>query len=164
MIKPISVITMSVFLIACGGSGTPDGSDSTGELQSPLGLGAALPAATDTNTLEVRQDFSFETARTVDIEFDIAEVRDEDASVSICTDYEQAGESYDIDFKSCTVNGDLVMGTFNHSMEITNDKNDVIAVVLFQNAQIAPLYRVFSVDTNTRSRNDGSSQRVIVWN
>jgi len=164
MIKPISVITMSVFLIACGGSGSPDNTGSVGSLQAPTGLGAALPAATDTNTLEVRRDFSFATARTVDIEFDIEEVRNEDASVSICTDYEPAGDSFDINFNSCTVSGDLVMGTFNHSMEITNDKNDVIAVVLFQNAQIPPLYRVFSVDTNTRSRNDGSSQRVIVWN
>jgi len=88
MIKPISVITMSVFLIACGGSGSPDNTGSVGSLQAPTGLGAALPAATDTNTLEVRRDFSFATARTVDIEFDIEEVRNEDASVSICTDYE----------------------------------------------------------------------------
>lgn len=164
MIKPTSVISMSVFLIACGGSGSPEYTGGTGAIQAPPGLGEAVPVATDTNKLEVKRDFAFATARTVDIEFDIEQVRNEDASVSICTDYEPDGADFDINFNSCTVNGELKMGTFNHSMEITNDKNAVIAVVLFQNQEIAPLYKVFSVDSNTRSKNDGSSQRVIVWN
>jgi len=158
MKRLLTTISLSLALVGCGGgSSSPDAGTNAPQ------VGAALPEAVDTASLEVDQDFSFATARTVLIEFDIESARETDADVSICTDFEPMGEVYDIDFNSCTVNGKLDEGMFSHSMEVTNDKASVIGVILFQDPQMAPIYKEFLVDNNQRMRGDGTEERVIVW-
>lgn len=161
MYKSLTAASVALLLVACGGSGS-GGVQDTNEFVNP-GLGAALPDATDTRTLEVDRTFAFETARTIDIEFDIEAAKNADATVSICTDYIPLGTEFDVDFESCTVSGVLDNGTFSHSMDVTNDKDSVVGVVLFQSAEMAPLYKEFSVDENQRTKRDGTTQSVIVW-
>lgn len=161
MNKSITAISISLFLVACGGSGS-EGLNKGADSSAP-GLGAALPDATDSRSLEITKEFGFETARSVDVEFDIAAARQADASVSICTDYTPLGSEFDVDFDSCTVSGTLDNGAFSHTIDITNDKDSVVGIVLFQDAEIAPMYKEFTVDENQRTKSDGSAQRVLVW-
>jgi len=161
MLKIISFASISLILSACGGSGSAEAPEPV--TQAPPSLGAALPNAADTADLTVDPEFGFKTARTVDIEFDIAQARNDEASVSICTNYEPIGAEFDIDFDSCTISGELVNGAFNHSMEVTNDNDAVVAVVLFQDIELLPMYKEFTVDNNQRSKTDGTSRSVIVW-
>lgn len=125
--------------------------------------------ATDTNTLSVSEEFSFDTARTIDIDFDLEQARGQDASVSICTSYGQDGDAFDVDYSSCAVRGPMLDGVFNHSMEITNEFDSVIAVVWFQESSIEPLHRVFTIDqpvamAGSRGIRAASDQsRIIVW-
>lgn len=161
MIKPISVLSMAIFLTACGGASSEN--ENAIKDQAPSQLGAALPDPTNTTSLEVEQSFGFATARTIDIDFDIAAVRQKDATVTICTEFEPAGENFDVNFDSCSVSGLLVDGVFNHSMELTNDRDSVVAVVLFQDASIAPMFKEFTIDDSQRIKLGGDMNSVIVW-
>lgn len=126
-------------------------------------------AATDTKTLEVANDFAFDTARTIDIDFDLESARDTHASVSICTKYMQDGSAFDVDYDSCTVQAPMINGVFSHSMEVTNQFDSVIAVVWFKDSTISPLHREFTIDpplavAGARGIRAASDQRrVIVW-
>jgi len=155
----ITTLSVSALLIACGGNGNKDAGDNNAP-----GLGAAVASSPDTNTLEVNEHFAFATARSVDIDFDISIARNTEADVAICTDFEPIGEEFDVNFDSCTVSGKLTHGVFNHSMEVTNDKESVVAVVLFQDFEMPPMYKEFQVDNNQRTRADGTSRSMIVWN
>ncbi len=145
---------------------TVDVSVATVEVTAPV---APVALATDTDTLIVPEEFSFDSARTIDVEFDLEQARGQDASVSICTKYGSDGDAFDVDYTSCAVRGPMVDGVFSHSMEITNEFDSVIAVVWFQDSAMEPLHRVFSINepvamTNTRGIKSVSSQRrVIVW-
>jgi len=161
MNKPITAISTMLFLVACGGSGS-EGLN-TGTDSAAPSLGAALPDATDTKSLEVDKDFAFETARSIDVEFDIVAAQNDEATVSICTDYTPVGTEFDVDFDSCTLSGALNNGIFSHTMDVTNDKESVVGIVLFQDAEKAPMYKEFTVDENQRTKSDGSSRHVIVW-
>ncbi len=161
MYKSLTAASVALLLVACGGSGS-GGVQDTNEFITP-GIGSALPDATDTRTLEVDRSFAFATARTIDIEFDIESARNADATVSICTDFVPVASEFDVDFDSCTVSGELDNGMFSHSMDVTNDKNSVVGVVLFQSAEMPPLYKEFNVDENQRTKGDGTVQSVIVW-
>jgi len=163
MNKSITALCMTLSLVACGQSGSNNQPNDTGAASAAPNLGAALPEATDTKTLDISKSFSFDTARLIDIEFDIESARNSAADVSICTDYSEVGAEFDINFNTCALNGKLDNGAFNHSMLLTNDKESVVAVVLFQDAEMIPLYREFTVDSNQRNKADGSVQRVIVW-
>jgi len=164
MIKQISIMSMALLLVACGGSGSEGYAQQNQAASAPApALGSAQPDAVDTKSLEVDKSFAFATARTVDIEFDIATARNDEATVTICTDYEPVGEEFDINFDSCTISGELDFGKFNHSMEVTNDNESVVAVVLFQDSELVPMYKEFNVDSNQRTKRDGTSRSVIVW-
>lgn len=158
----LGVVSMAVLLSACGGSGSQTSDNVSGGETSTALLGAAFPDSVDTNTLVVDRDFGFKTSRTIDISFDIEDARTEDATVSICTEYKTVDDDFDINFDSCTVNGVLQSGVFEHSMEVTIDKTSVVAAVFFQNAQIAPLFSEFSVNESLRTKGYGQTQ-TIVW-
>lgn len=182
--KRISTIaSMTVFLAACGGSGgsgenldndlvLPDVDDlgasvTASDLDMPdLGvpvLGAALAAVVDTADLNVADEFAFDTARSIDIDFDLDNARDKAASVSICTGYAPQGDAFDVDYASCGVQGEMVDGVFSHQMEVTNEFDSVMGVVWFRDASMQPMYQEFHVDDATRMKSDGSLQRSIVW-
>jgi len=158
----LGVVSMAVLLSACGGSGTQTSDNGSSGGSDNLLLGAAFPDAVNTDTLVVDRDFGFKTSRTIDISFDIEDARTEDATVSICTEYETVDVEFDINFDSCTVNGVLQSGVFEHSMEVTIDKSSVVAAVFFQNAEKAPLFSEFTVNESLRSKGVGSTQ-TIVW-
>ncbi len=165
MIKPISIISVTFLVVACGGSGSSSSvmTDNSGYAASP-DLGAASEIVIDTDSLQVNRDFAFDTAKTIDVDFDLAFARDDDAFVTVCTDYTPVGAEYDVDFNSCAISGKLQQGVFKQSIEITNDKESVVAVVLFQDAEKPPVFNEFSVDDNTRVKADGSTSRTFVWN
>jgi len=122
---------------------------------------AAIPEAVATDTLVVDQSFSFNTSRMIDIAFDIESARNEEATVTICTEYFNNQEGFDINYDSCPVKGTLVGGVFNHSMEVTNAYDSVVAAVWFQSSQIQPIFREFTVAQSNRRK--GPNRPVIVW-
>ena len=144
-------------LQACGGSSD----EAAGSSGTPL-LGAALAAnPIDSSALVVDQSFDFPTARTIDIEFDIDSAAEQAASVSICTVFDAAGDAFDVNYDSCTVQGELVAGQFFHSMEVTNDITSVAGVVWFDDAARDPMMQVFSVSLQARSKGQSSPQKII---
>lgn len=166
-------LSLGILLSACSSeSDKPEmaaaiDGDSSNQTSVPI----VIDEVVDTSTLSVAEDFAFDTARNIDIEFDLEAARNTDASVSICTNYMQDGDAFDVDYDSCAVRGPMEDGVFSHSMEITNEFDSVIAVVWFQDSSMAPLHREFSVDdtppmaaANTRGvRSVSEQRRVIVW-
>lgn len=178
MKRIMTIASISVLLSACGGSGgsgenpgsalvVPEVEDlattvDTADLGLPE-LGAALAGPVDTSDLNVSEEFAFNTARTIDIDFDLQNARDKPASVSICTGYEPEGDAFDVDYASCGVQGEMADGVFSHQMEVTNEFDSVMGVVWFRDASMQPMYQEFHVDDVTRVKGDGSLQRSIVW-
>jgi len=182
-LKMISCIMSVAILSACGGA---EDEPSIGAALSATGGVGGAPIAVDvvdtenlvdnvlrleeievedTKSLIVSDDFAFDTAQHIDIDFDLESARDVPASVSVCTDYTQAGDGYDIDYDSCTVRGSMVDGVFSHQMEVTNAFSDVIAVVWFMDGDSSPVYRKFSVrgDESDRAARSVDGRKVIVW-
>ena len=160
MLRTTSILPLTILMVACGGSGSSGVENNGVQFAPEIGAAAAPP---DTQSLEVDKDFSFSTARTVDIEFNIESAANDEASVTICTDYKPLADEFDINFNTCTISGELEQGVFKHSMEVTNDKESVVAVVLFQNSELVPMYKEFKIDSNQRTKSDGSTSSVIVW-
>ncbi len=156
MNRIITIVSLSVFLGACSAP------DNVGNENSEPLLGAALAGAVDTKSLSVSKDFGFETAKTINVNFDLADAQNEEATVTICSDYLPVGNEFDINFDSCTVSGPLESGVFEHSMEVTIDKTSVVAGVFFQDASIDPMFKEFSVDDGFTTRAKGDSQ-TLVW-
>lgn len=164
--------SMALMLSACSGGSdsivNPE-AESGGEPLAGAALGesvvdAALPDPVNTDTLVVSENFSFETARKIIIDFDIPEAVGKDASVSICTEY-TAIDPFEVDYNSCPVKTSMTDGQFNHSMEVTNSYEKVVAVVWFTDESQAPIAREFTVEQGAtmRSKNGGQFQ-TIVWN
>ncbi len=152
MNKVITVTALTMMLSACGGSGTPT--------EPELGAAASSPL-TNTRELVVDENFNFASSRSIDIEFDIAEAAQDDATVSICTDYTPGGNAIDVNYESCTVNGEMENGTFKHVMNVTNEFDSVVAVVWFQDPSNEPLYKEFFVnDSTTRSKRGNPT---LIW-
>jgi len=165
MKKLFITTSIALLLSACGG-----GSESTvsPEIDTDAGgepqVAAALPDPVDTDTLVVSEEFSFETARLINIEFDIAEAVGKEASVSICTEY-SAIDPFEVDYGSCPVKASMTDGKFNHSMEVTNAYEKVIAVVWFTDESIEPIAREFTVEYTDMARSrKGDQIPTIVWN
>ena len=173
----IAAITASLATLAgCSSESTPDeqlevaaAQPEPAETQSTTGATETveidLTDVSDTKSLTVAKDFSFDTAQTIDIAFDLEDARDTDASVSICTEYTPAGDAYTIDYESCTVRGPMYDGVFSHSMEVTNEFDSVVAVVWFLDPAMPPMYREFSLDTpqSERSVMTMNQRKVIAW-
>jgi len=163
MKKLFITTSMTLMLSACGGS--PDSTVNSGAENglAPL-TGAALPDPVDTKSLVVSEDFAFDTARTIMINFDIPEAAGKDASVSICTKY-TAIDPFEVDYSSCPVKTAMADGQFNHSMEVTNAYDSVIAVVWFTDESQDPIAREFTVEQGATARSKNSGQfQTIVWN
>lgn len=176
----IGAITTSLaVLTGCGGDSNPTAALETGaalaattdavppQSETTDAASIDLTEVSDTKSLTVAKDFSFATAQHIDIAFDLESARDTDASVSICTSYMEDASGYDIDYDSCSVRGPMVGGVFNHSMEITNEFDSVVAVVWFLDPSMQPMYQEFSIDTplatSDRSTMSLNQRRVIVW-
>jgi len=182
MKNTIFVVAVGVGLSACGGeSDSVKVPVSNAPSTATLDIGAATDAslntgqatvavstptidevppavATDSQSLSVSSTFSFNTARTVDVDFDLEQARNQVASVSVCTSFEPEGGAFGVDYDSCTVQGRMVDGVFHHSMEVTNDIESVAGVVWFQDSAMQPLMQVFNVahDTDLASKNRSS--------
>ena len=178
---PVSPFVMSLAILAGCGGGESD-TPGMGAAMSAIGGGVTAPGVVDNNTDEspvealplevfntkaliVADDFAFDTAQSIDIDFDLESARNNEASVSICTAYTTDSQGYNVDYDSCTVHGNLVSGVFNHSMEVTNEFTSVIAVVWFQDESIEPIHRVFTVGGSggDRSVKSVDGKKVIVW-
>lgn len=171
----INIFTLSITAMTGCGGGT-EGSNEPGVAAALSATGSTVPAPAtivtgselevfDTKSLLVADDFAFDTAQQIDIDFDLESARNTAASVSICTSYQQDSLGYDIDYDSCTVQSDMKSGIFNHSMEVTNEYTSVIAVVWFQDSGIEPIHREFTVrgPTDGRTAKSVDNKRVIVW-
>ena len=179
LIGPI-VLSLAA-MTGCGGGGESDTPD-IGAAMSAIGGGITSPGVVDktevintneelplevynTKSLIVADDFTFDTAQSIDIDFDLESARNNEASVSICTAYNTDDQGYDVDYDSCTVHGNLLNGMFTHSMEVTNEFATVIAVVWFQDSGIDPIHREFTVGGSSTDRSVKSvdGRKVIVW-
>lgn len=194
MKNTILVVSIGIALSACGGENGSPGAPLT-NTPSPPDIGAAIDAAnnasdtstmteatvpvidevlpevtTDSQSLSVSNTFSFDTSRTVDVDFNLEQARNQLASVSICSSFDPEGGAFGVDYDSCTVHGQMIDGVFNHAMEVTNDIESVAAVVWFQNSSMQPIMQTFTVahDDSTGSMKDRSVMSVsdapkIVW-
>lgn len=162
MKKLLITTSIALALSACGGGSDDTVSQTPATGEEPI-VGAALPEPVNTDSLVVENDFSFNTARSINIEFDIEEARGKDASVSICTEY-TAVNAYDVDYSSCPVKASMIDGEFSHSMEVTNAYDSVVAVVWFNDASMDPIAQEFSVDQGATARSKYAGQvQTIVW-
>lgn len=167
--KGLLALSLALVLTGCGSEeAAPE--MAAAQAAAPAGnTPVATAESTDTKTLEVAHDFAFDTARTIDIDFDLESARDTHASVSICTEYAQDGDAFDVNYDSCTVQAPMTDGVFSHSMEVTNEFDSVMAVVWFKDSTIAPLHREFTIDpplavVGARGiRAVTGQRRVIVW-
>lgn len=158
-------MSLAVVLAGCASEEVPP--------EMAAAQGDVLPVVpepvTDTKSLKVADNFTFDTARTIDIDFDLESARGTQASVSICTSYTQDAEDFDVDYDSCAVRAPMMDGVFSHSMEVTNEFDSVVAVVWFKDSSMAPLHREFSIDpplavAGVRGIRAATNQRrVIVW-
>lgn len=123
-------------------SGTNDSNDTDN---------AGNTAVNSSAELVTSAEFDFAAARTIDIDFDVPEARTAEGMLSLCNEYTKSGESYDINYDSCTVQARLVNGVYNGKMALTNNVNSVIGVVWFADSSLSPVYKEFSLE-NTASR------------
>ncbi len=181
MRKTLRMIALPLSLAALAGCGAGGEEPNTGAAMSAIGGAITAPgnsnsSATtpaplsaieveDTKSLVVADDFAFDTAQTINIDFDLESARGSEASVSICTRYNQDASGYDINYDSCTVRGDMSDGIFTHAMDVTNEYESVVAVVWFQDAAMQPVYREFSIGNSGSDRTTRSAdgKKVIVW-
>lgn len=179
MTQTLKLLTAALSLLVLAGCGAGEEEPNMGAAMSAIGGAVPTPAGIeptqidapleieveDTKSLIVSDDFAFDTSQHINIDFDLLSARGSDASVSICTSYGEDHLGYDIDYDSCTVQGDMIDGVFNHAMEVTNEFEKVVAVVWFQDKAIDPVYREFSVGSSSSDRAVRSigREKVIVW-
>lgn len=172
MLKVIPVALCMAALSACGsGDSEPD----MGAALSAIGGGVPAPLTTpapipdiqvvNTKSLVVSDDFTFDTAQQINVDFDLEAARNTEGAVSICTEYSQDDAGFDINYGSCTVQGTMTDGVFTHAMEVTNEFDSVVAVVWFQNEAVAPVFREFTVkgESADRSTKSVNGEKVLVW-
>ncbi len=160
-----AVTALSVLLIACGGSSSSD--------SDPVLLGAAITegqtdSAANTNfvaitdselgdlanvpdtktaSLQVLDDFTFDTSRSTTVSMSIPEARNVDAEATFCTDYSAKNDgTYDIDYNSCVLSAPLLGGVLNEELNLVNQHASVIGVVWFQDPAIQPVYQEYHFD------------------
>ncbi len=172
--KCLFAVSLAVAITACGGDGEGGSAEPT-QGAAIAGPEVTVPGVitpdtlTDTKSLVVASDFVFDTARVIDIDFDLESARGSDATVSICTRFDRSGGAFDVDYGSCAIRAPMTDGVFSHQMEITNEFDSVVAVVWFKDESIEPLHRVFGIDppmamaTDRGVRAMQDQRRVIVW-
>lgn len=155
-LKTLPVALSLVLLTGCMGSidGEPDtGAAQNGNTQSDSPYTQNADSTTqesDSNTAKfsTRPEFDFRTSGSLKINLDIPEARGEEATVSLCTEYNPGGTVYEINYDSCLLRAPLIDGRFKHEISLTNQFEAVVAAVWFQNPDIAPVMREFRRDTS----------------
>ena len=128
-----NLIISSILLLgltACGGGGGSSNTKSEPEI---------LP-----KDIVVSDNFDFSTSRKIAIDLNLAEAKDKEAHLSVCTEYTKNGNEYDINYESCVIRTVLDSGVINTSLEVTNDAASVIAVVWFSDPAMLPVYQEFN--------------------
>jgi len=157
----ITLASLTLLLTACGGGPGVDAdvSDSNTENQNPI----ATPELEYTADLKSSVDFDFSSSRSIAIDFDVAAATSSPGHVSLCTRYNKADDSFDIDYDSCTVKAPLINGIYSGKMDVTNDINSVIGVVWFKDESISPVYKEFSLEVGAKLARRGEGGQSIVW-
>jgi len=136
-------------------TGTNDGSDAGNSTR-----------VTSSSEIVASAEFNFAASRTVDIDFDVPEARNAEGMLSLCNEYTKTGDSYDINYDSCTVQASMLNGVYNGKMELTNNVNSIVGVVWFTDPSIAPVYKEFAI-ANTAERafrsRGGKINHIISW-
>ena len=160
----LALTALTAVLTACGSSS----SDSDGAL-----LGAALPQGqtdsaagtnftattdeelgdlaivpdTETASLQVLNDFTFDTARRTNVSLSIPEAITESAEATFCTDYSlDVSGDYDVNYDSCVLSAPLLGGQLNEDLDLVNQHDSVLGIVWFQEASMQPMYQEFHFD------------------
>lgn len=154
------LVTACTGLVGCGGS---DGQllSAPVSASTPPDSAAALAEPTEnvvanrTADLKSTSSFEFKTQWELHVDFDIADARNSQGFLSLCSDYEFDGESaYQINYDKCALRAAIDNGRFNSSVNVTNDVTDLLAVVWFNEAFRAPLFLEFEID---------NGQQLISW-
>ena len=167
----ITLASLTLLLTACGGGPGGDSSSDTGStsVSTDTGTGPSgqnpdtAPVVESTADLRSSADFNFSSSRSIAIDFDVASATTSAGMMSLCTKYSKSGESYDVDYSSCTVQAPLVNGVYSGNMDITNDINSVIGVVWFADEAVAPVYKEFSLEVGAKLARRGQGPQSIVW-
>mgnify|MGYP000070695510 CR=1 FL=1 len=125
----ITLASLTLLLTACGGGpgvDNPSGNESSGssasvssESQNPeITTAAVMPAEVtpqleNTADLKSSADVDFSSSRAIAIDFDVASASTSPGLMSLCTKYDKAGDGFDVDYNSCTVQAPLVNGVYS---------------------------------------------------
>lgn len=168
MKKLITMLSLTVLLTACGGGGSDSGADTSADTDSgstPIAGNpdTETPVQENTADLEVSADFDFATSRSIAIDFDVEQARTSPGLMSVCTDYTELDDMYDINYESCTLQAPLVDGIYSGEMEVTNDIDTVVGVVWFKDSEIEPVYKEFSLEVGAQVARRGTGAQTLVW-
>lgn len=111
------------------------------------------PVPETTGAIDSDQEFEFESARTLFVDFDIPVT--EDGYLSVCTDYSGSAGAYEIDLESCPVRSPAVSGVYQGSISVTNEVTSLIGALYFYDESASPLFQEFELD---------AGQSIIQWN
>lgn len=156
----ITISSLALLLAACGGAGTGDTADGSGPSGENPGT---VPTLEYTADLRSSADFNFDTSRAIAIDFDVEQARTSPGLMSVCTQYTETDGEFDVDYGSCTVQSPLEGGVYSGTMDVTNDIDSVVGVVWFKDPDIAPIYKVFTLEVGAKVARRGGGPQAIVW-
>ncbi|WP_372880111.1 hypothetical protein [Psychromonas sp.] len=163
--KYSALIIISFFLFACGGGGGGDSTsqsvDSDTVVQSSASEETASQTASSAVALEssseqvvtraadlsVPAGFDFSTGYPVYFSASLAQRNSETVFITLCSEYTQTGEEYDVDYQSCLLKVSVTDGFFSETLFLTNDKQALVAVLWFFDGS-DPLYIPWTKDGN----------------
>ncbi len=162
--KNIGVITvMAVALLAsaCGSSNDDLTEPSVGaalaENQSSLSASSPYIATTneeleaivqvpetETASLQVSDDFKFNTSHRTTVSISMPEAVADKADVSFCTDYNLLDNgAYAVNYDSCFLTAPLLAGEFRTQLNLVNHHTKVLGVVWFEDPLRHPQYQEY---------------------
>ena len=111
-----------------------------------LGELAEVPD-TQTASLQVFDDFTFDTARRTNVALSIPEATAVNAEATFCTDYSlEASGDYDVNYDSCVLSAPLLGGELNEDLDLVNQHSSVLGIVWFEDEAMLPMYQEFHFD------------------
>lgn len=111
-----------------------------------LGSLANVPD-TETASLRVMDDFTFDTSRQTTVSLSVPEASSQSAEATFCTDYSlQASGEYDVNYDSCVLTAPLLGGELNEELNLVNQHASVLGIVWFQDPAMQPMYQEFHFD------------------
>lgn len=90
-------------------------------------------------------EFLFDTARTVRLKVDMRDAVGTEASLSLCTDFQEAETGYKINYQKCPIQGVVSNGQFERALELMNQFDTAVAVIWFPNREFPPRFRKFEL-------------------